>query len=380
MFVNITHDTKGEHARLFTAGIAFLTVMAVLVGLSIAIYDKAFSHPTMVTIKAQSAGLQLARFGDVRRHGALVGSVREISNDGKQAVIKIALTPSAAKDIPENISVDILPTTLFGQKYISIIDPSDPSSKSLSNGDVIPASRVRTNVELQKILADLFPLLRSIRPADLSSTLYALATALRGRGDELGQTFVKLDSYLTTMNVHLPTLQQDLVLLARVSKTYAIAAPDLVRLLRNATTTAHTVTDKQADLKTFFTDVTGLGKTSTRVLSVNEANIVRAPAVSRPLLGLLDTYSPELPCLLKGAARYAGRLNQIFSKARVAQSMSLAATQRRPYDQRDVPAYGEHGSGPKCYGLPYPKVPLEPPVNFKNGTELDSTTGGNPEQ
>jgi phospholipid/cholesterol/gamma-HCH transport system substrate-binding protein len=379
MLVNITHDTRAEHARLFAAGVAFITVMALLVGLSIAIYDKAFSHPTMVTIKADKAGLQLAKFGDVRRHGALVGHVRDIGNDGKQAVIKVALVPSAAKNIPENVSIEILPTTLFGQKYISIMDPTHPSQASLSNGDVIPASRVHTNVELQKILADLFPLLRSIRPADLSSTLYALATALRGRGNELGETFVKLDSYLTTMNVHLPTLQQDLSLLASVSNTYAIAAPDLVRLLRNATTTAHTLTAKESQLKTFINDVTGLGTTSTRVLTTNEANIVRAPALAKPLLGLLDTYSPELPCLLKGAARYAGRLNQIFSRARVSQKMTLAATQRRPYDQRDLPAYGEHGSGPKCYGLPYPPVPLEPPVNFKNGTELDSTSGGNPQ-
>jgi phospholipid/cholesterol/gamma-HCH transport system substrate-binding protein len=379
MLVNITHDTRGEHARLFAAGVAFLTVIALLIGLSIAIYDKAFSDPTMVTIKAQDAGLQLAKFGDVRRHGALVGHVREIGNDGKQAVIKVALVPAAAKNIPENISIEILPTTLFGQKYISIVDPTDPSEKSLSDGDVIPAARVRTNVELQKILADLFPLLRSIRPADLSSTLYALATALRGRGNELGETFVKLDSYLTTMNVHLPTLQQDLVLLASVSRTYSIAAPDLVRLLRNATTTAHTLTAKESQLQTFIGDVTGLGKTSTRVLTTNEANIIRSAALARPLLRLLDTYSPELPCLLKGAARYAGRLNEIFSKARVAQSMTLAATQRRPYDKRDLPVYGERGSGPKCYGLPYPPQPLEPPVNFKNGTELDSTSGGNPE-
>jgi phospholipid/cholesterol/gamma-HCH transport system substrate-binding protein len=169
MLVNITHDTRAEHGRLLAAGFAFIALMLVLVGLSIAIYNKSFSHPTMVTIKADKAGLQLAKFGDVRRHGALVGHVREIGNDGKQAVIKVALVPSAARNIPENIDVEILPTTLFGQKYISIVDPADPSTKSLSNGDVIPAARVHTNVELQKILADLFPLLRSIRPADLSS-------------------------------------------------------------------------------------------------------------------------------------------------------------------------------------------------------------------
>ncbi len=377
MLVNITHDTKAEHRRLFVAGVVFITIVVMLIGFSIAIYNKAFTHFTTVTINAENAGLQLAQFGDVRRHGALVGRVNSISNDGKQAVIKVDLTPSAAKDIPENVSVDILPTTLFGQKYINIVDPADPSEKALSSGDVIPSSRVHTNVELQKILADLFPLLRSIRPADLSSTLYALATALRGRGNQLGETFVKLDSYLTTMNVHLPTLQQDMVLLAKVSKTYAIAAPDLVRLLRNATTTAHTVSTKEQQLNGFFTDVTGLGKTATRVLTKNEADIVRAPAVSQPLLGLLDTYSPELPCLIKGAARYAGRLNEIFAGGRVRQSMTLAATQHRPYDQRDLPEYGER-RGPQCYGLPNPPVPLPGPVDFVNGTNMETAEGGNP--
>jgi phospholipid/cholesterol/gamma-HCH transport system substrate-binding protein len=58
--------------------------------------------------------------------------------------------------------------------------------------------------------------------------------------------------------------------------------------------------------------------------------------------------------------------------------MSLAANQRRPFDRRDRPVYGEQGHGPQCYGLPTPKQPLTPPVNFKNGTELDSTSGGNP--
>ncbi|MET0999283.1 MAG: MCE family protein [Marmoricola sp.] len=377
MFVNITHDTKAEHRRLLMAGIVFVTLMALLVALSIAVYQKVFTPVTMVTVKAENAGLQLAKFGDVRRHGALVGQVRSIGHDGKEAVIKVALVPGAAKTIPENISVEILPTTLFGQKYISIVDPNDPSQKSLSDGDVIPSSRVRTNVELQKILADLFPLLRSIRPADLSSTLYALATALRGRGNELGETMVKLDNYLTTMNVHLPTLQQDLVLLARVSRTYAIAAPDLVRVLRNATTTAHTLTDKEPQLRAFIGDVTGLGETSTRVLAKNERNIVRAAAVARPLLRLLDTYSPEFPCLLKGAARYAGRLNEIFSGGRVRQSMSLAATQRRPYDERDLPVYGDR-RGPSCYGLPTPKQPLPGPVDFDNGTDLETEAGGNP--
>ena len=325
----------------------------------------------MVTVKAERAGLQLAQFGDVRLHGVLVGQVRGIAQDGKEASIRIGLKPEAAKTIPENIDVEILPTTLFGQKYIALRDPASPSSKALSDGDVIPSSRVRTNVELQTILANLFPLLRSIRPADLSATLYALATALRGNGDKIGATIEKLDAYLTDFNVKLPTLQKDLVLLAKVSKTYAIAAPDLVRLLSNATTTARTVTAKESQLRGFFDDVTGLGKTSTRILTTNEQAIVREAALARPLLRLLDTYSPEYPCLLKGSARYADRLNGIFQSGRVSQKMSLAAKQRRAYNASDKPVYGEIGHGPWCLGLPNPVVPA-PPLDLKNGSDLDS--------
>jgi phospholipid/cholesterol/gamma-HCH transport system substrate-binding protein len=371
MLVNIVHDTKAEHRRLFLAGVVFITVMALLVALSIAIYQKTFQSVTMVTVKAQRAGLQLAQFGDVRLHGALVGQVRGISQDGKQASIKIGLKPSSAKSIPENISVQILPTTLFGQKYVALIDPKNPSSKALSNGDVIPSSRVTTNVELSTILANLFPLLRSIRPADLSATLYAIANALRGKGEEIGETIVKLDSYLTDINVHLPTLQQDLVLLAKVSKTYSLAAPDLIRLLRNATTTARTVSTKENQLHGFFQDVTGLGATSTRVLKTNEQAIVREAAIARPLLKLLDTYSPEYGCLLKGSARYSKNLGQIFASGRVAQTMNLNAKQRRPYNASDKPEYGEAGHGPWCSGLPYPKVPIGP-AQFKDGSDLEN--------
>jgi phospholipid/cholesterol/gamma-HCH transport system substrate-binding protein len=377
VLVNITHDTKAEHSRLFVSGVVFMTVIALLIGLAIAIYDKAFSHPTMITIKAQNAGLQLDEFGDVRRHGVLVGQVRNVGNDGHEAVIKVALNPASAKDIPHNADIQILPTTLFGQKYINIEDPRTPSPDPMTNGQVIPASRVTTNVELQKILADLFPLLRSIRPADLSTTLYAIANALRGRGNEIGETIVKLDDYLATINVHLPTLQQDLALLAKVSDTYALAAPDLIRILRNATTTARTISAKQGQLHVFFTDVTGLGKTSTAILDADGPAIERAGELSTPLLGLLDTYSPEFPCLLEGAARYATRLGTIFKGGRVRQSMTFAATQRPPYGEKDKPVYADH-RGPQCYGLPYPKVPLPGPVDFANGTEGETAAGGNP--
>lgn len=370
MLVNIHHGTRREHARLLVAGVAFLSAIAMLIGLSIAIYGKAFDRVTTVRIHADRAGLQLAKFGDVRLNGALVGQVRGIDQDGKQAVITVGLEPDEAAQIPDNVGVEILPTTLFGQKFVSLVLPERPSRAPLADGAVIPAERVETNVELSRILADLFPLLRSVRPADLNATLNALATALAGRGEQLGRTMDQLDVYLGAIDDHLPTLRRDLVKLADVADTYDLAAPDLLDVLRNVTTTSETIVDNRAQLRTFFADLGGVADTTTDLLRTNESNLIRLGQVTEPMLRLLAVYSPEFPCLLKGAAKYAPRLARTFEGNQVKQYVELGAAQYRAYDERDRPTYGEVGRGPWCLGLPDPPVPA-PSVPLDQGSDLD---------
>lgn len=377
MLVNIHHDSRREHNRLLVAGIVFLTVIALLIALSIAVYQKKFDRVTMVTIHADRAGLQLARFGDVRLNGALVGQVRSVDDDGKQAVIKVALDPDAAKEIPANVGVRIMPTTLFGQKFISFVRPDDASTQPLSDGAVIPKDRVETNVELSKILADLFPLLRAVQPAQLNYTLNALATALQGRGEQLGQTLDQLDSYLGAISDKLPTLKQDLISLANVADTYDLAAPDLINVLGNLTVTSKTVIEKADDLHAFFSDLEGLADTSTRVLSDNEQNLIQVGQVTEPVLRLLALYSPEFPCLIEGAADYAPVLAKSFAGNQVKQFLEFGTPQYEPYHASDRPVYGEVGHGPWCSGLPHPPVPVGP-QSFKDGTDIDSNPPTSP--
>lgn len=371
MLVNIHHDSAREHARLLVAGIVFLLSMALLIWLSIAIYNKEFTDATRVTVKAERAGLQLAKFGDVRLHGARVGYVEAVGQDGDNAEITLALEPAAAEQIPGNIEVHILPTTLFGQKFISFVRPAAPAG-TLGDGDVIPLDRVETNVELSRILTDLFPLLRALRPADLNATLGALASAMEGRGDQIGRTMDKLGGYLGEIDDHLPTLRQDLVALADVADAYDLAAPDLLDVLDNVTVTAKTVVEKRADLDTFFSDLTGLARTSTRILRDNEQNLIRMGEVTAPVVDLLAEYSPEYPCLIRGAANYAPILSKTFANDWVKQYIEFFSPQYRVWDERDRPVYGELGHGPWCAGLPTFDVPATPQP-LDQGTNIDES-------
>lgn len=377
MLANIRHDSRAEHVRLLVAGVAYVTAMALLVALSIAIYQKKFTDVTTIRVQADRAGLQLAKFGDVRMHGALIGDVRTIEQDGEQAVITIALQPDAAKTIPDNVSVEILPTTLFGQKYVSLVPPtSGASTTMLKDNAVIPASRVRTNVEIQTILANLFPLLRAVKPADLNATLYALSHALTGKGDDLGQTLEELDAYLIEINDHLPQLRTDMRLLAEVAETYELAAPDLLRLLRNATVSARTLVQKKAEFGQTLRAVTGLSVSTRNTLSTNEQALITQGAYGVPLLSLLDTYSPELPCMLDGIVRQKANTQNVFQDDIIHQTLELGAPQREAYTAADAPVYGEVGHGPWCLGLP---ANYQLPADFlplKDGTTDDEPGGG----
>ena len=367
------NDPK-EEARLLVAGVVYLAVAALLLALSIAIYTKAFDDVTTVRLEADRAGLQLAKYGDVRYDGVLVGQIRGIDQTADKAVITLALEPDAARSLPSNVDASIMPTTLFGRKFISLDPPADPGPTGIKDGTVIPRDRVTTSVELGRVLERLFPLLRTVRPADLSATLGALATALNGRGEKLGATLEQLDGYLTTMNPYLPDLQKDLQLLATVASAYDVAAPDLVRALGNLTVTSRTITSREDQLEGLLEAVTGVSTTTARVLEDNEVAAIRATETSKPILGLLEKYAPEYDCLLRGVAAYKPILIKTFEGGRVKQFAEFPTTQRRGYDRRDLPRYDDT-RGPQCYGLPNnPPVPW-PGLDLANGTNLDSKRG-----
>ena len=232
-------------------------------------------------------------------------------------------------------------------------------------------------IEVEKVLSDLYPLLRTVQPAELNYTLNAIADALEGRGKELGQSITTLDHYLTRLNPQLPALLQDLRLLSTVSGTYADVAPQLAETLRNTVKTGNTLLTKQQKLHTFLRDVGSFSDTTREFLDANGNNIIRLGQVARPTLALLARYSPEYPCLLRGLVRQIPRLASTFRGFIFHIQMITLPRQPRGYTTRDLPVYGD-SRGPSCGGLPNPpgspQHPYQSP-NFRDGVSDDAGSG-----
>ena len=322
-------------------GVAFLVLLLLFVYLTYAIFTKKFVDYVPVKLKTSSIGLQLPALADVKIRGLIVGDVRSIDSDGDGAVLTLAIDPKQKDLIPRNVSARILPKTLFGEKYVALQVPSSPSPESIRAGATISESHVA--IEVEKVLNDLYPLLRTVQPAQLNYTLTAMADALEGRGEKVGRNLVVLDGYLKRMNPKIPLLIDDLGKLATVSDTYAQVAPELATLLRNSVTTGNTFVQKEAKVQALFQDVASFSSTSKDFLEQNGSNIIRLSEQGQAQLPLFAKYAPEYPCLLKGIVGVIPREEQAFRGYTLHINLETRPRQPRGYNPGDLPQYAESG-------------------------------------
>src|SRR5438270_4166098 len=106
-------------------GVAFLAVVALLLGFTIAVYNKSlpWQSAAKVTLNADRIGNQLVVPADVKLNGVLVGRVSGASVSGDHARLTLQLEKSKLSEIPADVRARILPKTLFGAKFVELVRP-----------------------------------------------------------------------------------------------------------------------------------------------------------------------------------------------------------------------------------------------------------------
>ncbi|MER7108230.1 MCE family protein [Streptomyces sp. NPDC000229] len=343
------------------AGVVFLLVPVLLVRLSLAVYDKEFTRDATITVLTTSAGNEMHRGAEVKLRGVVIGEVRDISAAGTGARLTLAVDPRHLGRVPADVTAQMLPTTLFGERFVALVPPGDnPSARPLAAGATIPQDRSANAIELEQVLDQLLPLLTAVKPEKLSATLTAVAQALEGRGEQLGRTLVTLEAHLKRLNPHLPALNRDIAHLVEVSRVYGDAAPDVLDALTDFTTTSGTLADQQARLAGLYGATTASAQDLTAFLRNNRHNLIRLSAASRPTLELLARHSSSFPCTLRTLAGFVPAMDKALGKGtdepglhvNVRTVPSLGAY----VPGKDRPVYEATG-GPHCYAVPYTGKP-----------------------
>ncbi|GAA2343196.1 MCE family protein [Saccharopolyspora halophila] len=343
-------------------GVAFLAVVAMFLAGTIGAYNKVFTPHVPITLEADTAGNQMQSGADVKVRGVVVGEVREINAGRGGARLRLALQPDKAEMIPANVRARLLPKTLFGERYVSLDIPQRTANATLASGDVIAQDRSESAMEIEEVLDDLMPVLQAVQPQQVATTLDAVSQALRGRGEQLGDTLVQLDAYLEKFHPSLPKLESVIDRLDEVSNTYADAAPDLLRAVRDMSTTSRTIVEQKTQLQHLTGTLTSASTDIDRFMEVNAGNFIRLADTSRSTLELLAEYSPEYPCMLKQFEAGIEPANESFGKGSKHPNigkftLEVTASRGKYVPGRDDPKNLDQ-RGPRCYPF------VEPPDTF----------------
>jgi len=374
-------------------GLAYLLVLALLVGTSIAAYNKAlpWQGAVHVSLTTTTPGLELNPQSDVKLQGLRVGEVRSITSDGRGATIDIAIDKDKVDLIPANVDAAIVPKTLFGEKFIDLRVPSSPSTARLTSGSVIRQST--TSVEIGRLFGNLVPVLRTLKPDQLSVMLTSLADALDGRGAKIARTLNQLKELLDDVDPHLGVLAHDLQQLATVSDVYADAAPDLMRVLSATSAISSELLVPGEQHFQAFLDQVGVTADQTKdVLAENAEHLVTLSGEARPVLALLDEYSRALPCFLNALHTADILANQAAGGRGPFVNLTVdVITQQTPYrNPSDLPGRGNDATdtrlpsqvpswAPHCAKFaPYVySLKDAPPYSLASpGTAIPPTLGG----
>jgi len=290
-------------------GIAFLVAILCAVWLTWAFYTKAFTEYDEVTLTAAKSGLALPERADVKLRGMTVGVVRETKVDDGTVEMTLGMDPQLIDRVPRNVRAEIVPKTLFGEKYVSLI-PRGGTGEHLRAGDTITDAVVP--VEFEEFFNDVDPLLSAVPPEQVASTLTALANSLEGRGDALGQTLEDSNAYLARYNPENKQAIADIVALGEVSNTYARRMDNLGELLENSAELSETVVDKESELAETLGEGARLADVLHDFLDAAGDDVIVTADNSVQPLQVLDEYASLIPCFFKGTNALAEKTDSIM--------------------------------------------------------------------
>lgn len=284
-----------------TAGVVALALGVLITALVYWQFRGNFTPKTPLTMLSARAGLVMDPGAPVTYNGVQigrVGSISEVKHDGKPAAKFILdVNPKYIKLIPANVDANIKATTVFGNKYVALTSPKNPSPQRITPHDVIDATSVTT--EINTLFQTITSIAEKVDPVKVNLTLSGAAEALNGLGEKFGQSLVKANAVLDDVNPQQPQVRHDIQQLAALGDVYANAAPDLFDFLNNAVITARTLHRQEKDLDAALLAATGFGNTTEDVFCRGGPYLERGAADLVPTAKLLDTYSPELYCTIR---------------------------------------------------------------------------------
>ena len=296
--------TTERNQRIVSGAIGLLVLFA-LVTVGIKGSFGAFDGGYELQGTFAAAGQGLNEGSSVAIRCVNVGEVAGIRLVDNRAHVRLRIEDGVR--IPESASAVIRPKTLFGEKYIDI-DPGDAEGTGpfLADGGTIEDTL--GGFELERVLADAYPVLEAIEPAELAVVLDELATAADGLGPSIDRQIVNasvLAELGASNDAEFRQFTSDLALLAEELES---VAPDVIAGATDLNVALPPLVERGDQLNAILRDTSRLAGDVADLLEANEEFTTNALTNGSKSLQILFDRRAQVQPVLLGLTRYTRTL------------------------------------------------------------------------
>ena len=290
-----------ERARRVMSGLiaVLLFVAAVLVGTKIAYGATQPVYHLTGTFSA--AGQGMLPGSDVKIHGVNIGKVASIKLINGKA--RIRLTIKKSETVPVSSRAVIRPKTLFGEKFVDI-DPgaTEASGPFLHDGGVIKDTL--GGFELERILSEVYPVLKQIKPEEFATILNNLARGGEGTGPDINDAFHNLSVFATGQAKNAKLTEKFIDDLAALSQTLADHADEAIAGARDAHAALPEINARSDEFTSVLKNTARLTGDLADVLEANRPLLNKIVPEGGRVLNALDAQKGQLPGVVTGLRQF----------------------------------------------------------------------------
>jgi phospholipid/cholesterol/gamma-HCH transport system substrate-binding protein len=215
-----------ERMRQAITGLVGITVAVSLATIGVQYSFGYYDDDYRLNGSFAAAGQGLQSGSDIKIRGVNIGKVAGVElRDGRAWV---SMDIDGGEEVPRSAEAIVRPKTLFGEKFIDIV----PGEGEASGPFYEPGEQIEKTLggfELERVLADLYPILKAVDPAELVVVLGELADAGDGLGPVINRSIVNFATLADLYARHADDVGRTLDDIAAVTETLDGRADDLVR-------------------------------------------------------------------------------------------------------------------------------------------------------
>jgi virulence factor Mce-like protein len=307
-----------------------------------------------------SAGQGLIQSSDVKVHGVDIGHVTGVKLVKGRALVRMWI--KGGERVPVDAMATIRPKTLFGEKFVDI-DPgrAEDSGPFLHEGGHI--THTVGGIELEKVLTDLYPVLKAVQPEQLMTIIDTLAQGGAGEGPAIGRQISNFRILADIQANHAADTQEVLDDLAKLSDELANRAGDLVQTAQNANSALPPLNARGDELTTVLDQGARLSHDLADLLEANRPFLTKSVTEGGKTIQLLFDQRSQISPLLTGLREFIQTLGEV-GRIPLGDGTTLAAVKF---------IIGEDCPQGRFQGCPAPVGPASPQAGPQAGP---ATAGG----